>query len=104
MTSASGEPLDATQISGYTTYREACAACHGVNAEGVPDLGNVLVENTFIQSLTDIELLQFIRTGRDLNSPENTTGLVMPPSGGRPDLDDAHMNAVIAYLRAQQTQ
>lgn len=104
MTSASGMPLDATQSDGLTRYREACSGCHGLNAEGVPNLGNVLVNNTFIQSLTDTELLQFIRNGRDLNSPENTSGLVMPPSGGRPDLDDAEMKTIIAYLRAQQTQ
>ena len=104
MTSASGMPLDATQSSGLTLYREACSGCHGLNAEGVPNLGNVLVDNEFIQSLNDTELLQFIREGRDLNSPENTSGLVMPPSGGRPDLDDSEMGTIIAYLRAQQTQ
>ncbi len=104
MTAASGATLDATQSEGLTLYREACAACHGQNAEGVPNLGNTLVNNAFIQSLNDTELLQFIRTGRDLNSPENTTGLVMPASGGRPDLDDVQMGTIIAYLRAQQTQ
>jgi disulfide bond formation protein DsbB/mono/diheme cytochrome c family protein len=104
MTSASGALLNDTQSSGLTLYREACSGCHGLNAEGVPNLGNVLVNNTFIQSLSDVELLQFIRNGRDLNSPENTSGLVMPPSGGRPDLDDTQMNMIIAYLRAQQTQ
>jgi hypothetical protein len=40
------------------------------------------------QQLTDAELLAVIREGRDLSHPDNTTGLVMPPSGGRPDLSD----------------
>jgi disulfide bond formation protein DsbB len=101
-TTLAGAPLDATQSEGATLFMEACAACHGQNAEGVPNLGNTLIDNTFIQSLNDTELLQFIHTGRDLNSPENTTGLVMPPSGGRPDLGDAQMNRIIAYLRALQ--
>ncbi|MGL4649880.1 MAG: disulfide oxidoreductase, partial [Caldilineaceae bacterium] len=70
---------------GEALFREACAACHGLNAEGVPNLGNTLVASEFIRGLNDTELLQYIREGRDLNSPENTTGLVMPPSGGRPD-------------------
>ena len=37
----------------------------------------------------------------DLSDPENTTGLVMPPSGGRPDLSDQDFLAIIAHLRAQ---
>lgn len=86
---------------GYKLYVEACAACHGQQAEGVPNLGNMLTDNQFIQSLDDEQLLAFIRSGRGLDSPENTSGLVMPPSGGRPDLNDQQMLAIIAYLRAK---
>ncbi len=86
---------------GYKLYVEACAACHGLQAEGVPNLGNTLTDNEFTQSLDDAQLLAFIRSGRGLDSPENTSGLVMPPSGGRPDLDDKQMLAIIAYLRAK---
>jgi disulfide bond formation protein DsbB len=92
----------AIPAEGESLYREACAACHGQNAEGVPNLGNSLAGNEFIRGLTDVELLQFIRNGRDLNSPENTSGLVMPPSGGRPDLNDDEMQLIIDYLRSRQ--
>jgi disulfide bond formation protein DsbB len=108
MAGVSGAMTAATDLGqpappeGEALYREACAACHGLNAEGVPNLGNALVGNEFIRGLSDIELLQFIRNGRDLNSPENTSGLVMPPSGGRPDLTDAEMQLIIDYLRAKQ--
>jgi disulfide bond formation protein DsbB len=88
--------------AGELLFREACAACHGQNAEGVPNLGNTLAPNEFVASLNDAELLAFIRAGRDLNSPDNTTGLVMPPSGGRPDLSDDELFAIIEYLRSQQ--
>ncbi len=87
---------------GEALFREACAACHGQNAEGVANLGNTLVANDFIRGLNDTELLQYIHEGRDLNSPDNTTGLVMPPSGGRPDLTDEQMQEIIAYLRSKQ--
>ena len=50
---------------------------------------------------TDAELLAVVRTGRDLTDPENTTGLVMPPSGGRPDLSDQDLLSIIAFIRAQ---
>jgi disulfide bond formation protein DsbB len=92
---------DAT-AAGHQLFLEACAACHGQNAEGVANLGNDLRASDFIRGLNDTELLQFIRSGRDLNSPENTTGLVMPASGGRPDLTDAQMNEIILYLRSKQ--
>lgn len=88
--------------AGELLFREACAACHGQNAEGVTNLGNQLSDNEFIRSLNDAELLAFLREGRDLNHPDNSTGLVMPPSGGRPDLTEDELFAIIGYLRTQQ--
>jgi disulfide bond formation protein DsbB len=91
----------ATLERGVQLYRESCAACHGINAEGVVNLGNQLAGSDYLNSKTDAELLAMIREGRELNHPENTTGLVMPPNGGRPDLSDQDILAIIAYLRSQ---
>jgi disulfide bond formation protein DsbB len=104
MITVDGQAIDTGPVpsAGELLFREACAACHGQNAEGVANLGNTLAPNEFVASLNDAELLDFIRAGRDLNSPDNTTGLVMPPSGGRPDLSDDDIFAIIAYLRSQQ--
>jgi mono/diheme cytochrome c family protein len=101
------EPVDhsnhsaATVDRGVVLYRESCAACHGIDAQGVANLGNQLAGSDYLNSKTDAELLAMIREGRDLNHPENTTGLVMPPSGGRPDLSDQDILAMIAFLRSQ---
>jgi disulfide bond formation protein DsbB len=89
---------------GARLYREACAGCHGNDAEGVQNLGNPLAGSEFVAGKTDADLLAFIRKGRELNDPDNTTGLVMPPSGGRPDLSDEHFLAIIAHIRAQRAQ
>jgi disulfide bond formation protein DsbB/mono/diheme cytochrome c family protein len=91
----------ATLERGGQLYREACAACHGIDAKGVANLGNQLAGSEFVAGKTDAELLAMIREGRDLNHPENTTGLVMPPGGGRPDLSDQDLLAVIAFVRSQ---
>lgn len=84
---------------GEQLYLQSCAACHGMDGMGVANLGNQLRGSDFFASNTDEQLLAVIRKGRELNDPENTTGLVMPPSGGRPDLSDADILAIIAYLR-----
>jgi disulfide bond formation protein DsbB len=99
--SETGAMLPVAVNDGQQLYAEACAACHGQQREGVPNLGNALVANQYIASLTDEQLLSFLRTGRGLDSPENTTGLVMPPSGGRPDLSDEQILSIIAYLRVE---
>jgi len=91
----------ATLARGDQLYRESCAACHGLNAEGVANLGNQLRGADYVNSKTDAELLAVIREGRDLTHPENTTGLVMPPSGGRPDLSDEDLLSIIAFVRSQ---
>lgn len=87
---------------GAVLYQQACAACHGPDMRGVTSLGNSLVESQFVADATDEELLAFIRAGRAVDDPANTSGLAMPASGGRPDLDDAQMGSIIAQMRAAQ--
>jgi disulfide bond formation protein DsbB len=77
-----------------------CSACHGPDARGIPNLGKDLVTSEFVAGLTDEELLQFIKTGRPIWDPLNTTGLDMPPKGGNPALTDEEILAIIAYLRS----
>jgi disulfide bond formation protein DsbB len=76
-----------------------CSACHGADARGLPNLGKDLVESEFVHSLSDDELLTFIKTGRPIWDPLNTTGLDMPSKGGNPTLTDEQILAIIAYLR-----
>jgi disulfide bond formation protein DsbB len=90
------DPAQGAQI-----FKESCAACHGPDARGLPNLGNTLVESELINTATDAEILAQIRQGVDLNNPRNTTGLVMPPSGGRPDLSDAQLLSIVNWIRSQ---
>lgn len=85
---------------GQATYSTLCVACHGMDARGLPNLGKNLVESEFVHSLTDQELLDFIKTGRPMWDPLNTTGVDMPPRGGNPAITDAQILNIIAYLRS----
>jgi len=67
---------------------------------GVEGLGKPLDSSPFIDSKTDDELLAFIKQGRPIWDPENTTGLDMPPKGGNPALSDDEIRQIIEYLRA----
>ncbi len=77
-----------------------CAACHGADARGLPNLGKNLVDSEFVAGLTDQELLEFVRTGRPIWDPLNTTGIDMPGRGGNPALTDDDILAIIAYVRS----
>lgn len=90
----------ADHTNGQRLYMEACAACHGPDGAGVDNLGNSLVESEIIRDQTTEEALAVVRQGIDLANPRNTSGLVMPPSGGRPDLSDADLLAILEYLRS----
>ncbi|MFZ2881068.1 MAG: cytochrome c, partial [Phototrophicaceae bacterium] len=76
-----------------------CAACHGMDGHGVPNLGKDLVNSEFVAGLTDQELLDFIKVGRPIWDPANTTGVDMPAKGGNPAMTDDQILAVIAYIR-----
>lgn len=101
MTQLDGTPIsvDTAVTDGQQLYLQACAACHGQQGEGVANLGNSLVASTLVQAGADADLLAMIRAGRDVNAADNQSGLAMPPSGGRPDLSDADLLAIVEFLR-----
>ncbi len=91
-------PGDAAK--GKEVYAGTCAACHGPTGEGVKGLGKDLTTSTFVTGLSDAELLAFVKKGRDVSDPLNTTKIMMPPKGGNPALDDASIMDVIAFIRS----
>ncbi|HRF94903.1 MAG TPA: cytochrome c, partial [Aggregatilineales bacterium] len=94
----------AEQITRGQELFTTCAACHGANGLGVPNLGKSLVGTEFIHSLTDDELVQFITTGRPIWDAANTTGVDMPPKGGNPMLTSDDILAIVSYIRSLDTE
>jgi len=88
---------DATK--GKETFLSTCVACHGPDAKGVKGLGKDMTVSKFIASKSDDELLAFVKTGRPVNDPLNTTGVLMPPKGGNPAMSDEDILNVIAFIR-----
>ena len=79
-----------------------CAACHGPDAKGLPNLGKDITASAFVKDKTDDELVAFLKVGRDAGDPLNTTGVAMPPKGGNPVLVDADLLDLVAYMRELQ--
>lgn len=86
-------------VLGEAVFASTCATCHGPTGEGIEGLGPALIDNEFLQSMTDAELVAFIEAGRGAADPDNTTGIAMPPKGGNPSLTDQDLVDVVAYLR-----
>ena len=84
--------------NGRTLYRQTCAGCHGVAADG-EGVGVPLVGTTWINTISDEDLLAFLRVGRSSDDPANVTGVTMPAFGGRADWGDAELWDIVAYLR-----
>lgn len=78
---------------------QVCAGCHGPDAKGLPNLGKDMTVSEFIKGSTDEELIEFIKTGRPISDPENTTNVDMPPKGGNPAFTDEDLFDIVAYLR-----
>jgi len=75
-----------------------CAECHGEDARG--DVGKDLTASEFVQSLSDQDLLDFIKIGRPSWDEANTTGEDMPARGGDFSLTDQNIVDIIAYIRS----
>jgi disulfide bond formation protein DsbB len=84
---------------GEEIYSTICIACHGPGGSGVQNLGKPMTTSDFIHDMDDAALLAFIKQGRDTSSPDNTTGVAMPPKGGNPAFTDEQIMDVIAYIR-----
>ena len=85
---------------GKELYASSCSACHGPDGKGIQGLGKDLTASEFVKGLSDAELLDFIKKGRDTGDPLNTTGVAMPPKGGNPALSDEQIMDIIAFIRS----
>lgn len=85
---------------GQQVFSTTCAACHGPAGQGVQGLGKDMTHSEFIAGLSDAELLDFIKVGRRIDDPLNTTKVDMPPKGGNPALTDEQLINIIAYIRS----
>ncbi|MCA9275315.1 MAG: cytochrome c [Phycisphaerales bacterium] len=88
------------RAKGKAIFKSTCAACHGEDGKGLPNLGKDWTTSEFIANSTDEEMLEFINAGRSIEDPANTTGVLMPPKGGNPSLTDEDIKNVIAYMRS----
>jgi disulfide bond formation protein DsbB len=95
-------PLVGNVAAGEKVFGGTCFTCHGDDATGIKDSGTNLTISEFIRSKTDAELIDYIKTGREINDPLNTTGIAMPPYGANPMLTDQDLADVVAYLRSLQ--
>ena len=88
---------------GETLFTASCTACHGVDAMGIDGLGKTIVASDFVAATSDDDLVDFLKTGRPVGDPENTTGIDMPVKGGNPALDDTDLLDLIAYMKSLQS-
>lgn len=85
---------------GKKYFAQTCAACHGPEGTGLPNLGKDLTTSTYVTEKSDEELLKFIDEGRLPTDSLNSTGVAMPPRGGNPALKDQQIMDIIAYVRS----
>jgi disulfide bond formation protein DsbB len=85
--------------SGEELFKSTCAACHGPDARGLPNLGKNLTTSQFVDDRTSDQLVEFLKVGRPSGDPLNTTGVAMPPKGGNPALTDAQLRAIAQYVK-----
>lgn len=82
--------MASTAQADVRTYRTACAACHMSGAAGAPKTGDKAAWKARIAAGMDTMVTNAIK-GKG----------AMPPKGGRPNLTDAQIKAVVKYMVAE---
>ena len=67
---------------------------------GVPYAGI----SKFVASSSDLQLIAFLKRGRQAIDARNTTGVPMPARGGNLALDDDALGNIVAFLRQVQRE
>ena len=94
----------AAMTRGRMLFAQGCNTCHGDDATGKPGLGKDLVQSAFVKSQTEAQLLSFLKRGRDISDPLNTTRVPMPPKGGNPALNDKQLKDIVAFIQGLHAQ
>ena len=92
---------DATR--GKPIFLGTCAACHGMEGGGIKSQGANLVASSFVGKLDDVQLLAFVKKGRQPFDADSTMHLAMPGKGGNPILNDQNLIDTIAFIRSLRT-
>jgi len=92
----------AAALHGRDLFQTTCAACHKADGTGMPGLGKDLTTSWFAASLNDDGLREFIAAGRAGTDPLNSTGVPMPPKGGRAELTEADLADLATFVRGLQ--
>lgn len=87
------------RAKGKQVFKQTCVACHGEDGKGIEGLGKNWTTSEYIASSTNDELFEFLKVGRTIEDPANTTGVLMPPRGGNPNLTDDDLRNVVLYMR-----
>lgn len=87
------------RAKGKQVFKQTCVACHGDDAKGIEGLGKDWTQSEFIANGSDEEVIAFLKVGRTIEDPVNTTGVAMPPRGGNPNLTDEDLRNVVLYMR-----
>lgn len=107
---STGDDADSAEVAagdpaaGEEKFNQVCISCHGEEGVGVDGLGKPLNTSEFVSQQSNQELLEFIKQGRPVSDPANTTGVDMPPKGGNPALSDGEILDIIAYIRQLQEE
>ncbi len=94
-----GSVRAADSPSAGSLYLENCALCHGEDGRGPtnPDYaGPMLVENAFIKSHNETELLAFLKRGREPDAPDSQMHILMPPFDSLPEPD---LKMLVQFVR-----
>jgi mono/diheme cytochrome c family protein len=93
-------PPGALGKTGAEVFAGICAACHGKDGRGLPPPQGFKIDLTssaFVAGTPDAALAEFIRNGRSIDDPRNTTHLPMPPMRGV--IPDDRIEMVVQHLR-----
>lgn len=94
-------PEDGTPMAaGRLTYMASCAGCHGMNGQGIPNVGPAMKDNTTLAMDDPQTLIKVVLNGVPTQLFKNGERMyAMPPFAHR--MDDVKVAELVSWIRAE---
>lgn len=91
---------DTPMVAGHLTYVESCADCHGINGQGIPNVGPAMKDNATLAMADPQTLIKVILNGIPTQIFKNGERMyAMPPFAHR--MDAAKIAELVNWIRAE---
>jgi mono/diheme cytochrome c family protein len=83
--------------AGNVQFDQYCSSCHGMDAQGIGNLGVSLIDSAFVARTSEQDLVEFLKVGRLPDDPATVSGRPIPEFSW---VAEGELQAIASFLKS----